>query len=191
VSIFLVFVNYHCQLNFLRLGSLRAVVTDGVTLGRPCCKVHNCSKPLPNNRAHFCINHESQKSTCVVTDCTYKAQDGFRTCSERTHREMEEKHKESGKAFFQLRLRLARHNTTQLPDSLNTEANIPEDEDEDQVLTHKSETGNRVPKARFARRRTHNEQLIVSCCGVVLARGTMFGAEAISGVKVRLSNLYL
>jgi hypothetical protein len=96
---------------------------------------------------------------------------------------MEEKRNESGKAFFQLRQRLARQNTNQIPDSLNTsEPNILDDDDENPE--HKSDAGNRVPKARFARRRTHNEQLIMSCCGVVLARGTMFGAEAISGVKV-------
>lgn len=50
--------------------------------------------------------------------------------------------------------------------------------------TRKSDSGNQQPKARFSRRRTHNEQLVVACCGVITARGTMYGAEAISGVKV-------
>lgn len=49
----------------------------------------------------------------------------------------------------------------------------------------KSDKGNQQPKASFARRRTHNEELVVSCCGMILARGTMYGAEAISGVKVQ------
>ena len=97
---------------------------------------------------------------------------------------MEERRNESGKAFFQLRQRLARQNTTQLPDSLNTNTTLDDDDENHIDSVHKSDAGNKVPKARFARRRTHNEQLIVSCCGVVLARGTMFGAEAISGVKV-------
>lgn len=48
----------------------------------------------------------------------------------------------------------------------------------------KSDEGNRTVKARFGRRRTHNEQLVVCCCGIIAARATMFGAEAISGVKV-------
>lgn len=96
---------------------------------------------------------------------------------------MEEKRNESGKAFFQLCQRLSHQNTTQLPNSLNT--NTLDDDEENHIdSVHKSDAGNKVLKARFARRRTHNEQLIVSCCGVVLARGTMFGAEAISGVKV-------
>lgn len=50
--------------------------------------------------------------------------------------------------------------------------------------TKKSEDGNKVPKARFSRRRTHNEQLLVACCGVIPARATMHGAESVSGVKV-------
>jgi len=51
----------------------------------------------------------------------------------------------------------------------------------------KSPNGNHVPKARFGRRRTHNEQLVVACCGVIIARGTMYGAEALSGVRVSMS----
>ena len=50
--------------------------------------------------------------------------------------------------------------------------------------SRKSDSGNQQAKAHFSRHRTHNEQLMVSCCGVILAHGTMFGAEAISGVKV-------
>lgn len=49
----------------------------------------------------------------------------------------------------------------------------------------KSAAGNRTVKAYFGRRRTHNEQLIVRTCGVVLSRATMYGSEAISGVHVR------
>jgi hypothetical protein len=50
----------------------------------------------------------------------------------------------------------------------------------------KSDAGNRKPKAHFGRRWTHNEQLIVCCCGIIAAHATMFGVEAISGVKVSL-----
>ena len=57
--------------------------------------------------------------------------------------------------------------------------------DADADPSAKSDAGNNPPKARFGRRRTHNEQLIVCCCGVVAARATMFGAEAVTGVVVR------
>jgi hypothetical protein len=40
-------------------------------------------------------------------------------------------------------------------------------------------------RAQFCRRRTHNEQLIVAPCGMILARETFYGAEAVSTVAVR------
>ena len=51
----------------------------------------------------------------------------------------------------------------------------------------KSDEGNRTTKGQFGRKKTHNEQLVVYCCGVIGARATMFGAEAITGVKVGIS----
>ena len=161
-------------------GSFRAVVTDGITLGRPCCKVHNCTRPLPSNRAHFCIEHASKKKTCVVNDCRNQTPDGYQTCNIPAHRELEDRRKERGKAFFQLCQRLQRHNTSQLSDSMSA----PDVQEFDDDTVHKSDSGNQQPKARFSHRRTHNEQLVVACCGVILGRGTMFGAEAISGIKV-------
>ncbi|KAF8218781.1 hypothetical protein L208DRAFT_1347395 [Tricholoma matsutake] len=60
---------------------------------------------------------------------------------------------------------------------------MEDDEDKiEQILdTHKSDLGNQQPKARFSRWKTHNKQLVVACCGVIVARGAMFGAESISG----------
>ena len=48
----------------------------------------------------------------------------------------------------------------------------------------KSTQGNRTLKAQFGRRRTHNEQTLVRPCGVIFARATMFGAEAVSNFLV-------
>jgi len=48
----------------------------------------------------------------------------------------------------------------------------------------KSATGNRVEKAQFSRRRTHNEQTLVCPCGIIFAHATMFGAEAVSNFLV-------
>lgn len=48
----------------------------------------------------------------------------------------------------------------------------------------KSDTGNRKLRARFGRRRTHNEELCVASCGIVLGRATFFGSEALNGVRV-------
>ncbi|KDQ28715.1 hypothetical protein PLEOSDRAFT_1039350 [Pleurotus ostreatus PC15] len=172
--------------------SFRAVVTDGITLGRPCCKVHNCTQPLPTNRAHFCKSHEKLKQQCVFVDCDRPAEQTFQTCSEPAHRQAESHHKAKGKGFFQLRKRLERHNIAHLADSvapLDTET-ITDGQDLPMDPVHKSEAGNQTVKARFGRRRTHNEQLVVACCGVITGRATMFGAEAISGVKDALKSIY-
>jgi hypothetical protein len=39
-------------------------------------------------------------------------------------------------------------------------------------------------KAMFGRQRTHNEQLMVAPCGMIIARQTFFGAEGVASVKV-------
>jgi hypothetical protein len=39
-------------------------------------------------------------------------------------------------------------------------------------------------KGRTSRRWTHNEQLFVRCCGVIISCTTFFGSEGVSGVKV-------
>jgi hypothetical protein len=48
----------------------------------------------------------------------------------------------------------------------------------------KSGAGNTRPRARFGRRATHNEEICVASCGVMLGRATFFGSEAPNGVKV-------
>jgi hypothetical protein len=66
-----------------------------------------------------------------------------------------------------------------------------DDEEIEYVCEGKSTQGNRVLRARFGRRRTHNEQLCVFSCGVVAGRATFFGSEAPNGVRVRQLKLYL
>ncbi|KAH9475970.1 hypothetical protein JR316_0011535 [Psilocybe cubensis] len=75
---------------------------------------------------------------------------------------------------------------------IDSATEIPEERyDVDHDYSKKSDKGNVVPKARFARRRTHNEQLLVSCCGIINARATMFGAESVSGADDFLKSRYL
>ncbi|KAK1217866.1 hypothetical protein PQX77_019466 [Marasmius sp. AFHP31] len=171
----------------LGLRPLRAVVVDGVTIGRPCCKVHNCPHPPINNRSHYCaFHHEKRKNICVVTGCILEARPAHRTCSIAEHIALKDYRNLKGKSFFMLKRRL--ENThSQLPDG------EVEDEGEIELNTdpaHKSDLGNTQVKARFGRRRTHNEQLVVCTCGIIAARATLFGAEAISGVKDLLKSIY-
>ncbi|KAJ3743291.1 hypothetical protein EV360DRAFT_57709, partial [Lentinula raphanica] len=181
----------------LHAWSLRAVVTDGVTLGHPCCKVHNCTEPLENNRHHWCKTHSQQKLLCSFTDCARPACPGKRTCDEPLHRRYEEYRLLKGKGFFLLRQRLQRAGVIQLSSSISSSSAKEDDllhalelDEGDEDPVHKSDQGNRPAKAMFARRRTHNEQLVVCTCGVIAARATMYGAEAISGVKDFLKSVY-
>ncbi|OJT04033.1 hypothetical protein TRAPUB_5269 [Trametes pubescens] len=50
------------------------------------------------------------------------------------------------------------------------------------VCDAKSADGNRRLHALFGRRRTHNEELCVTSCGVIIGRATFFGSEAVNGV---------
>ncbi|KAJ3825170.1 hypothetical protein F5880DRAFT_1478758 [Lentinula raphanica] len=180
--------------------SLRAVVTDGVTLGHPCCKVHNCSEPLQNNRHHWCKTHIDRQRVCVFADCNLPAHFGHRTCGQSSHQKYEDYRNLKGKGFFLLRQRLQRAGVQQPLASLDSDLSIPEDDlvditeaDDPNTATdpsHKSDKGNRPSRALFARRRTHNEQLVVCTCGIIAARATMYGAEAISGVKDFLKSVY-
>jgi len=48
----------------------------------------------------------------------------------------------------------------------------------------KPDAGNRALRARFGRCHTHNEELCVASCGVILGRATFYGSEAPNGVRV-------
>jgi hypothetical protein len=170
-------------------GSFHAATMDGTNLGCPCCNVHNCTHPLLKHRAHFCAGHNYKKSECVVADCSAPTQPGFQTCTNSSHRELEWYRNEKGKAFFQLKQWLQKSNAAHMSDSMGRSAEV-DDEDEIELTqaTQKLDLGNWQPKAHFGCRKTHNEQLIVACCGVITVRGTMFSAESISGVKVSVDD---
>ena len=55
----------------------------------------------------------------------------------------------------------------------------------------KSNEGNRKMKAQFGRRRTHNEQTMVRPCGIICARATFYGAEAVSNVLVSVNTIII
>ncbi|KAI0310124.1 hypothetical protein OF83DRAFT_1071058, partial [Amylostereum chailletii] len=173
----------------MAVGSIRAVVTDGVSIGHPCCAMHNCTKPLITNRHHFCADHATESALCAVIICKEPVRPGHRTCTHPNHMALEAYRDARGKAFFQLQQRLKRNGVAHLASS-DMEVLPDNDTSTPSDRPLKPDTGNRKLRARFGRRRTHNEQLIVCCCGVIAARATMFGAEAISGVKDFFKSVY-
>ena len=121
---------------------------------------------------------------------------------------MEKTYIEAGTAFFQLLNRLKRAKMAHTDDSLanSTTAEVLEidggEEEEFMVREDVDEFDNQIDanrdvqehlsnvvltkqvKAQFSRLRTHNEQLIIAPCGIILARETMYFAEASSNVAV-------
>lgn len=104
--------------------------------------------------------------------------------------------------MFQLKHRLARLKVSQpndpyadLPDLVEADEDAEDrgqgssaHSDEEVVIDvngicdGKSDKGNTSVRARFGRKRTHNEELCVASCGVILGHATFYGSEAPNGV---------
>ena len=186
------------------------VVIDGVTLGHPCCGEPNCKVPLANNHDRFCPIHTHLNQICAVVHCSLPTVIGRKTCAFSGHEAVENVHNERGQARFQLKERLRRaqlahprdafpveaaNSISQLVDDDNTEEEfdfnsrgqiIPVEE---QLESTRKTT--RTLRAQFGRKRTHNEQIFVAPCGIIIARETFYHAEAIYSVIVRLQHLKL
>ncbi|KAF8587176.1 hypothetical protein K439DRAFT_1614479 [Ramaria rubella] len=201
-----------------------AVVTDGISLGHPCCGVHDCKEPLASNADRYCQVHGDLSNKCAVVKCHADPNEGYRTCSILSHRAAKEHYKARGKAMFQLKHRLAKNFNCEAKNATSSSGNGVADEegivterdreddeyeDDDEVgldengdevdeTTGQSEAastsneanvsetldcqnkppdGHRKVFSRFGRRRTHNEQLCVACCGMILGRAMFYGAE--------------
>ena len=176
---------------FLDPVKMQCAVCDGTSMGHPCCAVHNCQGPLPNNRHHYCAEHHCLNLQCAITDCKAPHDVGFKTCSDPDHRALENSHFQRGQAIFQLRSRLERAGVHVTKDTANISSQL--DDIETEVLVEcegKAAGGNRKLRAYFGRRRTHNEQIIMRPCGVILSWATLFGSEGIASVNVRLLILF-
>jgi hypothetical protein len=181
-------------------------------MGHPCCGVFRCTNPLGNNRDRFCPEHFEHHGVCAISECEQPTLKGSKACSLPDHQEMERLNKARGTAAFILKERLQRHRVAHLNDALVVEQDTSGTDVEEDIqwfetnglsvqifnapdpgsvgtsdlpCDQKSATGNRKFKARFGRLRTHNEQTLVRPCGVIVARATFFGAEAVSNVLVR------
>jgi hypothetical protein len=131
--------------------------------------------------------------------CSERAEKGHRTCDIKDHRELENYNAIQNKAMFQLKLRLSRLKVSQPRNSMpeisadSDTAPVPVFNDEEVVINsagvcnEKPEQGNKSLRARFGRKQTHNEELCVASCGVILGRATFYGSEAPNGVQVSVT----
>ena len=143
------------------------------------------------------------KKVCAIIGCSQPvASDlGRKTCSLLEHEKVEKIYNDCGQARFQLKEHQRRAQVAHPRDSLPVEvmdiSELVEDgdvEDNFEVNHHGQPiptesaptgiSGKRILRAQFGRRRTHNEQLFVSPCGLIMARETFYHAEAIYSVIV-------
>ena len=189
------------------------VVTDGVTIRRPCCAVPYCKNPLASNRHCFCSakpTHHARKLICVVDGCERPVTTNAKSCNDPLHSKMEKIYLDglqSSKSKSQ------RQKLAWLDDALASQRpDDPQENDHEEwfefhmhtnsvrvIRTTKTSTGvsdldstwtcNGIEttskvKAVFRCCRTNNEQLVVRPCGIINGRGTMYHHEAISNVLV-------
>lgn len=195
-------IRHYCKkcVRFFNDGrKVAAVVIDGVTIGRPCCSIHNCHDPLQSNQDRFCPDHARFNLVCAVVGCDVPTAPKSRTCLDPDHQATEKTHHERGQARFQLKERMKRARVAHPNDALAQEENHTDGESDSDREKNNSTQDNSLKskpriKARFSRRHTHNEQIIVAPCGVILSRATFFGAEGVGSVIVHpfsVSKCYL
>ncbi|KAJ7718060.1 hypothetical protein B0H16DRAFT_1797918 [Mycena metata] len=97
---------------------VRSTVTDGITIGCPCCAVHDCLKPLVSVKHRYCTLHRALNKQCAATMCERNSETGFCTCPDPEHHHLKSYHYLQGKAMFQLKHRLKRLKVSQTHDSL-------------------------------------------------------------------------
>ncbi|KAI0732579.1 hypothetical protein C8Q72DRAFT_874195 [Fomitopsis betulina] len=151
------------------------LVTDGVTIGHPCCGVQDCKEKLLSQRARFCPSHSNLEQQCSIIGCTNEARPGHKSCSLISHQSLEQTVQEAQSALFQLRQRLERQHRSYPNNAAPPAADgdeVEDMDDADEETTGNTPDGPKL-RARFGRRWTHNEQLCVATCGTILGRMTM------------------
>lgn len=172
----------------VQIEKIHPVVMDGVTIGHPSCAVHGCRRALQSPKDRFCTIHKSHDGDCVVVGCSGKQEIGFRTCAIPEHREKESHLQAQNKAMFQLKHRLERLQVAQLKSSMPVEDFSEGDSTDEEIISKEAEPkGVNVQakhkkqkkiRALMGRMHSHNEQLMVRPCGIIIGRCTCFGAES-------------
>jgi hypothetical protein len=94
--------------------------------------------------------------------------------------------------MFQLRTAVARPGVSNPNNAFEAEVTAEEFEELELPIgandpacpASKDPAGNRKIRALFGRRKTHNEQIIVRPCGIIVARATFFGSETVTQTVV-------
>ncbi|KAI0082933.1 hypothetical protein BDY19DRAFT_901310 [Irpex rosettiformis] len=163
-------------------GKVSAIVIDGITIGHPCCAVHNCQYPLASQRNCFCETHKDRNTICSINGCELPVTSDGLVCDKAAHNNMYRSHIQCGQSRFQLQccLQEARASMGASMAQDNDEHGIEVDEEEFDVDA----------EGRFGRRRTHNDELGVGPCGMIFGRGTCYGSESLPSIVHFIKQLY-
>jgi hypothetical protein len=163
-------------------------------LGHTCCTVHNCMVPLASTTdCYYCSNHSHLRGKCVASDCTRLASPGKRTCDLPEHRMHENWRHLKHKSMHSMARR--RDGNTPSSHASGASGDVPQapegaEEYEEQLFEQfgyqcdDKVDRRKKPTFLFACRWTHNEQIIVTLCGVIVAIVTMYGAESLDSTRV-------
>ncbi|KAF8799392.1 hypothetical protein BYT27DRAFT_7227884 [Phlegmacium glaucopus] len=155
-------------------------IIDGVTVGCPCCAVHNCKDSAQNH-------------ICSIVGCSASTAADSRMCSHPDHQKAERLHRD-WQAHFQLKERLQRARVAHPSDAVAQDVSVADlidadDDEEDLEISGHDKEGDSAaqnpPKrihVQLGHKRTHNEQIIVAPCGIIIAQETFYGAEGIGSV---------
>ncbi|KDQ09951.1 hypothetical protein BOTBODRAFT_116421, partial [Botryobasidium botryosum FD-172 SS1] len=135
------------------LVKMHAAVSDGTALRRFCCAVPNCRNPLPNQRQHWCLEH----TDTFVDLCAINGCTSRREASHQTCSE-------------------ATHRAAE-------DAHLARQQAFFQLSAQAEATGRHQAKGQFTRNRTHNEQIIVRPCGMIVSRETFYHSESLAAVR--------
>ncbi|SJL18280.1 uncharacterized protein ARMOST_21865 [Armillaria ostoyae] len=194
-----------------------STVMDGVTIGGRTCKAHNCQVELDSGRHHYCQFHRYLAGQCHVVGCAAPVREGQKTCIDPQHAEAERVYMERGQAQFQLKERLERahvsHQHNSLVDGPDIEEQYDIEEEEivvdmdldmdldaegrpsRQVEGHRGSAQGRGPKKdkvriSLGKKTSHNEQVLVNPCGMIIWRETFYGAETIPSAVEMIKRAY-
>ncbi|KAF7329817.1 hypothetical protein MKEN_00245100 [Mycena kentingensis (nom. inval.)] len=173
-----------------QLRYIHAVITDGVTIGHPSCLKFNCQIPLSSTKDHFCPDHADSEHECRVSTCTDDAEDGFITCNDPKHRELEDRMKantRSAEADLARRMDKSNVATVSPVKKKKPKKKKKKGKQTQEPTAAKEEGGGQL---QMRRHMTHGDQLCVYGCAVVAGRATRYTSESMSAVLTFLKKLF-
>jgi hypothetical protein len=157
-----------------------------------------CRRTLDTVRNRYCSFHQPfLEGICQAQPCVQPALPNKKTCGLQSHIDAANKFGARVNSNFQLHSILNRPGSRlNLDPTVHLEDGSGEIEDIESLQqadeSDRAEESRRcgeegaTKKPTLSRARTHNDQLAVAPCGVILARQTMFNSESPSAVKVRM-----